>query len=481
MKLWNKNPRLNEKKEAGTSQKQIINDFFENSESDFTDLLRSISEKGWLSFEAIVVCQDSKGFFVVLEGNRRIAALKLFLNPALAPQGKTDLVKKYASKVQLDSIKKISVCIAPSFEEAMYFITARHTTTPIDKWNHEAQMRWLLYALERCNGNLEDAIQKTNASLSDFYKAKRITQIVEYAKQLKNLSKEEKERLNDSQQFPLTTLIRVVSSSVGKNFLKLTNSETDGSFICHCMQNEFDKALAFILREIISKRMNSRSISSDTMLKEYIEKNYASVESWPIRIENDFLLQEKIASQDKSIREEAFPLNKNDNESMQRKITRTLTKPKTSSWKIPSNISIKTENERLLFIFNELKKINYSLLPNSFAVLLRVFLDLATSAYIESMPELNAKLKSKAKGDFKKLSSLQYRIDFLKSDADISFSEEVKRSIEKFLNYKNIVSLDTLNFYVHSSFILPTLEDLKNQWNFIYEFTKYILQYGEDK
>lgn len=151
------------------------------------------------------------------------------------------------------------------------------------------------------------------------------------------------------------------------------------------------------------------------------------------------------------------------------------------SWKIPSNIILHTDNERLLSIFNELKQVNYSTRPNSFAVLLRVFLDLSTADYIGSIEKLKNELNKKAKGDFKKLSSLAYRIDFLKSDSGIAFSEEVKRSIEKFLNYKNIVSLDTLNFYVHSSFMVPTKEDLKNQWNFIYEFTKYILQYEENK
>ena len=111
--------------------------------------------------------------------------------------------------------------------------------------------------------------------------------------------------------------------------------------------------------------------------------------------------------------------------------------------------------------------------------MLRVFLDLATADYIESIDDLKKALNKKAKGDFKKLSSLAYRIDFLKNDSGIIFSEEVKRSIDKFLNYKNITSLDTLNFYVHSDFITPTKDDLKNQLNFILNFTKYILHYEE--
>jgi len=478
MKLWDGNPRLEENEEYYTSPRQIIKEIFETAEAEFINLLKSISEHGWLSFDTVVTCQNSKGEIIVLEGNRRIAALKLFLNPKLAPRKKIGLVNKYASRVDLDSIRKIPVCIAPSFDDAMFFITSRHTTTPIDKWNHESQMRWLLTSLEHCHGKLDEAVAKTGASIADFNKAKRITQLTSYAKAISDLTENERAILNNPYKFPITTFMRVISFASGKDFLKIKNDDSDGSILCSTTQAEFNNALAFVIREIISGEMNSRSISSDTMLKEYIKKKFGDETTWPKAIPTEIRVEEWASSQSSSqnVQQQQDEDQKPD---ARKKINQPEKSVMSQPWKIPSNIILHSDNERLLAIFNELRLINYSTRPNSFAVLLRVFLDLATADYIESIDDLKTKLQKKAKGDFKKLSSLSYRIDFLKSDSGIAFSEEVKRSIEKFLNYKNITSLDTLNFYVHSDFMIPTKDDLKNQWNFVLNFTRYILQYEE--
>lgn len=478
MKLWDGNPRLEENEGFYSSSRQIIKEIFETAETEFVTLLKSISEHGWLSFDTIVAIQNSKGQTVVLEGNRRVAALKLFLNPKLAPRKKIGLVNKYAAKIDLDSIRAIPVCIAPSFDDAMFFITNRHTTTPIDKWNHESQMRWLLAALEHCHGNLEDAVAKTGAAISEFNKAKRITQLTSYAKTISDLRKDERAFLNDPNKFPITTFMRVVSFSSGKDFLKIKNDDIDGNILCYTAQEDFNKALLFIIREIVSGEMNSRSISSDAMLKDYIKRKFGDEKTWPKSSTQGTGIEEWMPSKPHST-DSKQPQNEDENLDISKESRQTEKNTMPQNWRIPSNIVLHTDNERLLSVFNELKQINYSTRPNSFAILLRVFLDLATADYINSIGDLKKRLYRKAKGEFRKLSSLAYRIDFLKSDAGIVFPEDVKRSIAKFLDYKNITSLDTLNFYVHSNFMLPTRDDLKNQWNFILNFTKYFLEYEE--
>lgn len=473
LKLWDGNPRLEEDSDYYVSPRQIIKEIFETAESEFLALLKSIAEQGWLDFDTIVVVANKKNELTVLEGNRRVSALKLFQNPNLAPKEKRASIKRYAAKVSLDSVSKVPVCIAPSFKDAMYFITQRHTGTPIDKWKHEAQMRWLLQALSACGDNIEEACRMTGYPPAEFKRALKITQIHDYAKQLSLLMPEERDIVSNQHKFPLTTFIRVLNSSSGKQFLQLQPNEQTGEFKCLTSKEEFDTALAFIIREIISCRMNSRTISSDKLLQSYIEEYYGPATEWPRKSgEATSLVQWLLPSAEPNEPEPEpeSPYSPKPSPGKTSKIC----------YKIPSNLTLESENERLCAIFHELKNINYGKRPNTFGVLLRVFLDIAISDYIESYPGLYDKLGRKAKGDFKKLSSLQYRIAFLQEELNNAIPEPTKRAIEKFLNYKNIVSLDTLNFYIHGDIILPTKEDLKNQWNMIFEFTKCLLTYKEN-
>lgn len=472
LRLWNGNPRLEEDQDFYVSVRQIIKEIFETAEFEFVNLMKSIAENEWLYFDTIVVVRNERDEFYVVEGNRRIAALKLFHNYKLAPKDKWPTVKRLASKVNVSEIEKVLVSVAPSFKDAMFYITQRHTTTPIDKWKHEAQLRWIIYVLDLCNGDIEEACKSTGYTPSEFKKALKVTQIHDYAKQLTTLTEQEREFVSSQHEFPLTTLIRVISFSSGKQFLQLQIDESSGGFLSSTTKEEFDSALTFIIREINEKRINSRSISKDEDLKKYIEENYRKEIEWP-----------KYSGENTSIAKWSDAGNDADSDTPPKPlpprppIPPNRTPPLVAKYRIPSDIELISDNERLKGIFHELKSISYNSKPNSFGVLLRVFLDIAISDYIHSVESLSEKLKSKAKGDFKKLSSLQYRITFLQEELGKDIPEQTKRAIEKFLNYKNIVSLDTLNFYVHCDMILPTKEDLKNQWNMISDFTKCILEY----
>ena len=57
---------------------------------DVKELVMSIAASGFFSHEPLVVAQEG-GKNVVIEGNRRLAAVKVLLNPALAEDLKADL------------------------------------------------------------------------------------------------------------------------------------------------------------------------------------------------------------------------------------------------------------------------------------------------------------------------------------------------------------------------------------------------------
>ena len=73
LRLDHKNPRLLEQSES-TNDSAIIGRLFRGAELD--ELLQSISTNGYLDIEPLVVTGDAEDL-VVLEGNRRLAALRL--------------------------------------------------------------------------------------------------------------------------------------------------------------------------------------------------------------------------------------------------------------------------------------------------------------------------------------------------------------------------------------------------------------------
>lgn len=115
----------------------IIEDLFDN-EGAF-ELVEAIAQIGYLTHEIpIVVKQRSK--YIVVEGNRRLAALKAIQNPMIVP-GYQSRVAALAKSMgaQRDRLKQIEVLIAPNRVQANQVIAALHTSNPRRPWTPARQ------------------------------------------------------------------------------------------------------------------------------------------------------------------------------------------------------------------------------------------------------------------------------------------------------------------------------------------------------
>ena len=72
------------------------------------ELITSICSNGYIDLEPLIVMGEDQGPFVVLEGNRRLAAIKLIADPKLAVDCKISLPKEISNQVK-DSIKQVTV------------------------------------------------------------------------------------------------------------------------------------------------------------------------------------------------------------------------------------------------------------------------------------------------------------------------------------------------------------------------------------
>ena len=100
---------------------------FLNENADLLELLLSILNSGYLDFEPIVVRQNDN---TVLEGNRRVAALRLISDKTLRNELNISLPSTPTKAAQPDSIRAVFVNDAA---EARHFIGFKHINGP-QKW-----------------------------------------------------------------------------------------------------------------------------------------------------------------------------------------------------------------------------------------------------------------------------------------------------------------------------------------------------------
>ncbi|HKG38508.1 MAG TPA: hypothetical protein VKB25_05920 [Conexibacter sp.] len=108
---------------------------------DVLDAARLILRDGYFDNEVpIVTSVDSNGY-VVLEGNRRVSALKALHNPGLIPGHASEieaLLKRWATEAQ-DLPAVIRVLVAPDRATARPHIARLHTGLPKRRWSRDQQ------------------------------------------------------------------------------------------------------------------------------------------------------------------------------------------------------------------------------------------------------------------------------------------------------------------------------------------------------
>jgi hypothetical protein len=121
---------------AGTSETDIID--FLYKEADLNELIQSISISGFINFEPMLVLRDA-GRLIVLEGNRRLGAVKLIRSPEL--QAKLNISIPEITLEARATLERLVVREVNSREEARAFIGFKHINGP-HKWDSLAKAKY---------------------------------------------------------------------------------------------------------------------------------------------------------------------------------------------------------------------------------------------------------------------------------------------------------------------------------------------------
>lgn len=156
------NPRVPlsiRKKDATKSKEEINQDILEYliKTGSLTELMLSIGENGFFSGEALLLVKDPQDTtkYIVIEGNRRVSALKLLHKPKLATISVNKI--KEASNIADQKPTDIPSIVFQNRDEILKYLGYRHITG-IKNWKALEKARYMNAMYQKIkNPNIEDS------------------------------------------------------------------------------------------------------------------------------------------------------------------------------------------------------------------------------------------------------------------------------------------------------------------------------------
>ena len=444
--LDEKNPRLGGET-SGRTQREIIQYLFEHDK--VLDIVRSIATRGYFENEPLLAIFEQDNYLVV-EGNRRLAALKAMKKPELLTGRFSEQVENLVSNANIAVVSSVPVTIAPSRRATDRIIAGRHVGTPVLAWQAENRASFILSKLEEGydNNQIENEL---GFDKQDIQKARQTKTIAETVRAI-DLLAEVKAKVDDPRAKLFSTLERVFDSQVGQGFLKI-EPDADHGFRGTTTKKEFARALEHLVTDIALKKETSRSLNKNDDIRDYFEnRNPQSVAQ---KKRGRFVPEDIITG-------------KSTPPPSSQKSKAKKTKP-TSQTVLPKDLKVVFGNERLVEIRRELTKLKRKDFPNAGAVLLRVFLELSIKDYLERtgrLEKLVKRLQSKGKlpdtGEPKMEHIVKEIIDVAKEQLKKRDATKVEKALRR--DPAAPFSINDLHAFVHNA-EFPTERDILQFWN----------------
>jgi len=144
------NPRLPEELQ-GSGQAELLR--YLNDEAVLEELIRSLDDNGFFEHEPLIAYEEHElQGYVVLEGNRRLAALKILLGaPEAREEGLEPLLDAPPTKERIRDLRRVPVYVVDDRDDVHRYLGFRHIGG-IKTWSAEAKARYLLQESEKAAG-----------------------------------------------------------------------------------------------------------------------------------------------------------------------------------------------------------------------------------------------------------------------------------------------------------------------------------------
>ncbi|WP_293741610.1 hypothetical protein [uncultured Pedobacter sp.] len=381
------NPRIKYKGNI-MNQTQILRFLIQNEK--VYELARKISEEGYFVGEEPIICiEDNKK--VVLEGNRRTAAIKLLQDPKkYLSTAKANVLLKNIIANNFPVDKRIKCYIAPNRLLANPIIYERHNGATLQRWKTGNQYAFVAEMYYEDGLSIEDICDVLNEKRPNILKPLKAFNLFFEGKEV---FEREEETSVDIAEFNFTNLERFYSYEEARKFLGIEFNEDDGELSLLIPREEFEKRILEVFRKLLDAERFSRDFNKEDDKVKYLNE----LKSNP---KFDLTATAELKSSKSKTSEERANLEEQKNKVTSRKKTNSK-RDSYDNFIIPRDVNIIFDNEKLDGIFNELKSLPIEK-KYSFAILLRTYLEQSLYYYLSEnskFEDLNKKSNEERKKD----------------------------------------------------------------------------------
>lgn len=424
------------------AQDAILHDLFSNE--DAFEIVKSIVQYGLFPDEFPILIKENEKL-IVIEGNRRLAALKALDNPDRVP-----LFKDKIKNLKYPKIQQIRAVLAPDRDSATTLIANKHTINLRRPWKPLRQAYF--YKSQIDNGK---SIEKLKSEYPDHDITKFIKMLETHhlAKSIDYDNPAVTSLVHDERKFPITNLERMYEDSYITDYLGIS-FDNQGKVSGNVLAEEFIFPFRKIVVDVANGEIDSRKFNTKEQRKEYIDS-----------LPKDF--------KPKKVGSETFT----SSNFKEKKVDKTTTEKTQRSNKkqrglIPSFVPYNLDNSSLRIIYDELRNISVSEFPNATHDLLRSFLECTVVYYLKNTNEYQLVAKSSNHNP-----KLYEMLTFIHSDKCLSISDSnIKQVVEHIKrDYNQSYSLARMNMINHNENWQSTEKDVRAAWNKIEELMKHLL------
>lgn len=422
------NPRLPGRPD---SQKEAFEEVAAEQKTKLLGLARHIARHGLSPAQRFIVIPDDENFFIVLDANRRLAALKALEQP--------DLMQGFLPDAQMVQLRALADGYEPPDDAPCVVFARREDAAVWIELMHEGQgdgfglVEWT-------------AQQKARHRARDGAKDPHM-QVLEFVLREGAISPATAERSRRG-QYPVSTLERALTTPHVRTQLGI--EIVGGRVVTDYPKPEVLKGLTKIVDEIGSGKVKVGDFMTKEDRADYVNRfNDEELPDPSTRTDTAAPLDE---APEKVVGKK--PLSKDKRHSNAR------------TKMIPADFSVSIAVPRINDIYLELKrKLKLNDVPNAAAVLLRVFVELSVDDYIArnkvavNFKDKNFQNKVTAVLDYMEANAIQSRRDL------VPVREAVKSP-------DNVTLPTNLNAFVHNPRMTPSGNDLKAIWDRLAHFVQ---------
>lgn len=448
LRLDPKNPRLGHSV-SGASPREIIQFLFDHDKA--MEVADSISLRGFFPNEPLLAIKEGN-HYVVVEGNRRLAALKALREPTLLKDAGERHLERLARRIQnIDSIAKVPVIVAPNRRATDRQVAGKHVGTPVLAWQAENRANFILEKLEE-GYDTDELLNELGFSAADIQSARQTKAIADIARSLE-FPEDLKAKLNNPRTNFFSTIARFFESPVARKYLRI-EPDAEHGFKGTTTKHEFLRGFQKIVTDVVSGKESSRTLNKTEDMERYFKSWHKS--ELPADKRGSFVPADIISPTTTQRR------------GAQAEEIRPAPQPSIHKTVLPKTIKVLYGNERLIDIRRELIRLKRDAYPNAGAVLLRVFFELAVINYLERtghLERISKELAAKGRLEHDAPTMRQLIPELIRiAKAKLKKSEATK--VEKAIKYDKSApfTLSDLHAFVHQSDDLPGDRDILQFW-----------------